>query len=177
MDKFIEFLLADTNVYLPISALAIGFLMSIKDFSLHHYAKTTLPWFCFFVIGVGGLHGFIFHVFFADFTAQQIGWASSPFQYEVGIANLVFAALGLFSIIKRTKDFYFAMIIGFFVWFVGDGVGHVYQLLIRGDTAQFNAGSIMYTDFICPVVAFLLYGIAYSKDKMSFPELDDIEGF
>ena len=35
-----------------------------------------------------GLWAFIGHVFFAEQAAASIGWANTPFQYEVGVANL-----------------------------------------------------------------------------------------
>ena len=41
-----------------------------------------------FPLGVQGLWAFVGHVFFAEQSAASIGWATSPFQYEVGVANL-----------------------------------------------------------------------------------------
>lgn len=50
-----------------------------------------------FIIGVAGsgIGGFIAHVFISDEVADSIGWnAGSPFQLEVGFANLAIGVLG-----------------------------------------------------------------------------------
>jgi hypothetical protein len=48
-----------------------------------------------FPLGLLGLWAFIDHVFFAGRSVASIGWTTSPFQYEVGVANL---GLGLASL-------------------------------------------------------------------------------
>src|SRR3989304_4372548 len=41
-----------------------------------------------FPLGIQGIWAFVGHVFFPERSAAAIGWATSPFQYEVGGANL-----------------------------------------------------------------------------------------
>lgn len=53
-----------------------------------------------FPLGLLGLWAFIGHVFFAGQSAASIGWAPSPFQYEVGVANL---GLGLASLMPPSE--------------------------------------------------------------------------
>jgi hypothetical protein len=55
-----------------------------------------------FPLGLQGLWAFVGHVFFAERSAASIGWATSPFQYEVGVANL---GLGLASLYAAFKGF------------------------------------------------------------------------
>ena len=43
-----------------------------------------LAWYVVFSIGVTYLVNFVFHVFFGQMSAAFIGWADSPFQFEVG---------------------------------------------------------------------------------------------
>jgi hypothetical protein len=47
-----------------------------------------------FPLGLQGLWGFVGHVFFPAQSAAAIGWPDTPFQLEVGMANL---GLGLAS--------------------------------------------------------------------------------
>ena len=46
--------------------------------------------------------GFVKHTFFADEVAASIGWAAgSPFQLEVGFANLAIGVLGAATFWRR----------------------------------------------------------------------------
>ena len=57
-----------------------------------------------FIIGVAGsgFGGFIAHVFISDEIAESIGWdAGSPFQLEVGFANLAIGLLGAIAAERR----------------------------------------------------------------------------
>jgi dCTP diphosphatase len=62
-------------------------------------------------------------------------------------------------------DFTLAAVLGFLVWFGCDGIGHVWSLLAQGDTAEFNTGSILYTDLLLPVAGVLLYIGAGGADQ------------
>src|SRR5277367_3289141 len=53
-----------------------------------------LKWHVFFVMGVGYFVNFIFHGFFGRMSAAFIGWADSPFQFEVATASLGFSLVG-----------------------------------------------------------------------------------
>ena len=82
----------DFNIWTPILVIIIG-LLSRKTFLQGGYAavkEKMLTWFMFFPVGLMSLYTAIIHIFFGNFTAEAIGWLPSPFQYEVGIANLAF---------------------------------------------------------------------------------------
>lgn len=55
-------------------------------------AKRFLSWILLFPIGVTGLWAGAFHVFFPAAAARLIGWDVSPFQFEVGMADLAIGA-------------------------------------------------------------------------------------
>lgn len=57
--------------------------------------EKLLAWHVLFSIGIGNFYNFVMHVFFGRMSAAFIGWADSPFQFEVGTASLGFAAVGL----------------------------------------------------------------------------------
>lgn len=60
--------------------------------------ETFLSYILFFNMGLMGLLGAYAHVFMGPETAKSIGWEpGSPFQYEIGMANLAFCTLGILS--------------------------------------------------------------------------------
>jgi hypothetical protein len=56
-----------------------------------------------FPLGLLGLWAFAGHSFFPEQAAAAIGWTPSPFQFEVGYANL---GLGLVSLYAAFTTFY-----------------------------------------------------------------------
>jgi Na+/melibiose symporter-like transporter len=116
----------------------------------------------FFPLGIQGLWGFVGHVFFAERVAASIGWATSPFQYEVGVANL---GLGLASLYAAFKGFEarVAVAIAAACFLVGAGIGHIRDIAETGNLAPGNAGPIMITDFLTPIVIVVLLFFASEK--------------
>ena len=110
----------------------------------------------FFQAGVGGLFGFVGHVFRPDQTAAYIGWpAGSPFQFEIGMANLMIGVLGILSIWFR-GEFWLAATIGQSIFYLGCAVGHILQQL-NGDMAPGNTGILLYFgDIFAPLSVFAL---------------------
>ncbi len=117
-----------------------------------------------FPLGMLSLWGFIGHVFFPDRAAAVIGWSPSPFQYEVGVANL---GLGLLSIYAAFSNFQarVATAIMAFCFLVGAGIGHIRDIVQAGNLAPGNAGPIMVTDFLTPIVIVVLLVLTARKPK------------
>ena len=122
-------------------------------------AERFLSWILLLPIGVTGLWAGAFHIFFPGTAAALIGWEVSPFQFEVGMADL---ALGLTACIAFWRDLSFkaAAVSATSVFLLGDAVGHVKQMLIAGNFASGNAGVPFYTDIICPLLAIALLFVA-----------------
>jgi hypothetical protein len=117
-----------------------------------------------FPLGVQGVWAFIGHVFFPERAAAAIGWATSPFQYEVGVANL---GLGLAAIYAAFKDFEARLAVGIAAacFLIGAGIGHVRNILAANDLAPGNAGPIMVTDFLTPIAVLVLLLLDRLKPK------------
>lgn len=115
-----------------------------------------------FPLGLQGLWAFIGHVFFAERAARAIGWADTPFQYEVGVANL---GLGLASLYAAFRGFEarLAAAIAGSCFLVGAGVIHIRDIAETGNFAPGNAGPIMVTDFLTPIVILVLLFFASGK--------------
>jgi hypothetical protein len=59
--------------------------------------EAIFSYFILFSIALSYLYNFVLHVFFGEMTARFIGWADSPFEREVGFANLGFAVVGFLA--------------------------------------------------------------------------------
>ena len=112
-----------------------------------------------FPLGLQGLWAFLGHVFFPERSAAAIGWATSPFQYEVGVANL---GLGLASLYAAFRGFEarLATAIAAACFLIGAGVIHIVDIMGKGNLAPGNAGPIMVTDFLTPIVILVLLALA-----------------
>jgi hypothetical protein len=106
--------------------------------------------------GVGGLMGFLGHTFIAREVALKIGWQPSPFQFEVAMANLAFGVLGLMCIWQR-QGFRTATGIGYAIFLLGCGYGHVRDMTLHGNFSPYNVGPVLWVnDLAIPVFILLL---------------------
>lgn len=117
-----------------------------------------------FPLGMLSLWAFIGHVFFPEQAAAMIGWSPSPFQYEVGVANL---GLGLLSLYAAYSTFQARVAAGImaFCFLVGAGIGHIRDIVQAGNLAPGNAGPIMVTDFLTPIAIAVLLLLTARKPK------------
>ena len=121
-----------------------------------------------FPLGIQGLWAFVGHVFFPERSAEAIGWPPSPFQYEVGVANL---GLGLASIFAAFRGFEARVAAGIVAacFLIGAGIVHVRDIVATGNLAPGNAGPIMVTDFLTPIVVLVLLVLASGKLRPKSP--------
>ncbi|MGD9617819.1 MAG: DUF6790 family protein [Alphaproteobacteria bacterium] len=130
-------------------------------------ASRFLGWVLLLPIGVTGLWAGIAHVFFPHVAAAHIGWETSPFQYEVGMADF---AVGVTACLAfwRTWEFRAAAVCAASIFLLGDAVGHVRQMLAAGNFAPGNAGVPFYMDIIAPLLAIaLLIGARRAETRRS----------
>jgi Family of unknown function (DUF6790) len=95
------------------------------------------------------------HVFRPEQTSASIGWATSPYEYEVGMADLTMGVLGVLCPWIR-GNFWLATAIGNAVWLLGDAAGHVRQLLLYNDHAPNNSGIFLYAEILTPLLILIL---------------------
>lgn len=120
--------------------------------------EVLLSYILLFNVGFMGLLGAYAHVFMGPEIAKTIGWApGSPFQYEVGMANLSYGVLGILSFWIRGR-FWDACIIGWVVLFLGCFVGHVISYYVDHNTAPYNIGPyIWFYDLFLPLFVLSLF--------------------
>jgi hypothetical protein len=144
---------------LPAMLFVVALLLAAARRGHGPTAERFLSWILLLPIGVTGLWAGAFHVFFPATAASLIGWQVSPFQFEVGMADL---AIGATSCIAFWRDLSFkaAAICAASIFLLGDAIGHVRQMVMAGNFAPGNAGVPFYMDIICPLLAIALLLVA-----------------
>lgn len=148
---------------LPAILLGIAFVAAIVTRG-GLFADRLLGWVLLLPIGVTGLWAGVFHIFFPTTAASFIGWRTSPFQYEVGVADLAFGATACLAF-WRGLEFKAAAVMVSSIALLGDAIGHVRQMLSAHNFAPGNAGIVFYMDIACPLLAILLLRIAQGSRR------------
>lgn len=93
-----------------------------------------------FIVAVAGsgIGGFIGHVFISDEVAESVGWSTgSPFQLEVGFANLAIGVLGGIAA-ERRDGFREATVIAVAIFSFGASYVHMLDIRETGNLAPGN---------------------------------------
>jgi hypothetical protein len=153
MTQIIAAFIGNFPFIMTVLALIIGLIASAKS-SNPSKSHIILGYLFFFSVGLGGLWGFIFHAFFPALSAKMIGWATSPFQFEVAVANLGIGLVGIFGL-RAAKPYYFAGTIFTTCFLWGAAYGHIIQMLTVDNFAPGNAGLIFYNDLFLPALLII----------------------
>jgi hypothetical protein len=160
MADLIPFVLRNLPLFLFVAALALA----AASRSGAPIADRLLAWILLLPIGVTGLWAAVFHLFFPEIAAADIGWEPSPFQFEVGMADLAMGAAACISF-WRSLDFKAAVVIINAVFLLGDAIGHVGQMIAAGNFASGNAGIPFLGDLILPVLTLILLVIVQRSES------------
>lgn len=143
----------------------------IKTRSKNNYqagfvSNTLLHFMMLLNVGIPALIAAYMHVFLADWTAEMIGWQpGSPFQFEIGMANLAFGVLGLHAFFRPVYTP--AVVIGWSVLLLGCFVGHILDYIRTGNDAPYNFGVyIWFNDLFLPILALALLFISRKKQSI-----------
>src|ERR1700733_382066 len=151
MPEAMPFVLRNLPVFLFVSALAQA-LVRRTDAS---GPERLLGWILLLPIGVTGLWAAVFHLFFPQIAAADIGWEVSPFQFAVGLADFAIGATACVSF-WRSLDFKAAAVMATSIFLLGDAVAHVKQMIVARNFAPGNAGVPFYSDIAFPLLAIIL---------------------
>jgi hypothetical protein len=156
-------------VLLGLALLAIVIhLLLMKQRSAAKFVEVALLYLLVIIFGAGSLLAGLMHVFNGPATAQMIGWqAGSPFQYEVGVADIAFGLVCLLAIFFR-GSYWLAAILANSFFLLGAFIGHVRDLIATGNTAAYNIGpNIILSDLLMPLVLLALYALYRRSAKTS----------
>ena len=154
----IVFVLSNYFLIFPVIGLlfsAVAIARAKRPVKPSDVIEKLLAWHVFWAIGVSYLYNFVMHGFFGQRAAAFIGWADSPFQFEVATASLGFSVVGFIAAF-RSFDLRLAAIVGPSLFMLGAAAGHVYQMVTQHNFAPGNAGVVFYMDIIIPLFGFLL---------------------
>ena len=117
-------------------------------------AGTYLVYFFFIYVGLMGLLTAYAHVWRPAQTSASIGWLPSPYEYEVGMADLTVGVLWVLCLWFR-GNFWLATAIANAVWLLGDAVGHR-QVILANNHAANNSGIFLVAEIMMPVIILFL---------------------
>ncbi len=163
----IGFVLSNVPAILLVLALVIAVLLRGHGAP----ARRFLSWVLLLPIGVAFLWAAFYHLVLPAESAAFIGWQPSPFQFEVGIADL---AMGVTSCLAfgATLSFKGAAVLVSSISLLGDAAGHIHQMLIASNFAPGNAGTVLYIDIIAPLLAIGLWlGARSERGHAAYPAI------
>jgi hypothetical protein len=160
MAETIAFVLRNLPVFLFVAALVFAWLSR----SGGTIADRLLAWILLLPIGVSGLWAAMFHLVFPEMAAADIGWEPSPFQFEVGMADLAMGATACVSF-WRSLDFKAAVVMVNAIFLLGDAIGHVRQMIVADNFAPGNAGVPFFGDLIFPALSIILLIIVQRSES------------
>jgi hypothetical protein len=112
-------------------------------------------------VGANGIGGAFGHLFLSDLIAEGVGWpAGSPFQLEMGFANLLIGVLGIMAISRR-DGFRMAVIIATTILGVGATSVHIMDIAATGNLSPGNT-IINLSNLLDPV---LLIGLTWLASR------------
>jgi hypothetical protein len=120
-------------------------------------AERYLSWLLLLSIGGECLWAGLPLIFIPKLAASYVGWQVSPYQFEIGVADV---ALGVVAILSfwKSLDFKAAVVIFIAVFFGGLAIGHIRQIITTGDFSPGNGGTLLILTIAEPLllVALLL---------------------
>lgn len=117
------------------------------------FVEVFLGYIIFFSMGIMSLFAAYGHVFMGPEIAKLIGWQpGSPFQFEIGMANLSYGVLGVLALWVKGR-FWDAAVIGWSVLLLGCFLGHVINYYADNNAAPLNIGPyIWFYDLFLPIL-------------------------
>lgn len=150
------------------AALVFAVLIALKTPAprpLSLWAERLLSGINLFPVGLMSLWAAVGHIAFPEQAARAIGWATSPFQFEVGVANLGIGLVGLIAAFWSNWGFRAAVAVMTVGFLGGAAAGHVVQISETGNMADGNAGPILYTDILTPLALLILLALTWRRSR------------
>jgi hypothetical protein len=159
----IRFLLSNFTL----TFFGIGLICSVVAIYRHQSASTRtsvleslISYYFLWSLGICYIYNALMHIVFHRMAAGFIGWADSPFQLEVGFASL---GMGVVGVMAYRKNFSMRLAVvimsSIFLW--GCAGGHLYQISAHDNQAPGNAGVMLWTGLLQPVLSVVLLGLSH----------------
>lgn len=108
-----------------------------------------------YLIGWAGVGAGISHIFFGRKISRTIGFQQSPYELEVGFADL---AMGIVALLASgyAPEFSLAVILISAIFRVGCGIGHI-RSMVQDRNFAINNTAILFIDFVVPAFLVMAY--------------------
>jgi hypothetical protein len=143
---------------LPFIGVILFAIVTIQQFASNpgdHWGPTLVTNAVTYLIGWAMLGGGIAHVFFGRRVSKTIGFAKSPYELEVGFADIAFGAVALLAA-SYTLEFSLAIILASSIYRVGCGIGHIRSMIQDRNFAPNNT-AILAVNFLVPAFVIFAY--------------------
>ncbi|RPH64409.1 MAG: hypothetical protein EHM78_26600 [Myxococcaceae bacterium] len=145
--------------YAPVIAFAIHVPVRLVLDGGQNATETTLRLALLWLVGINGILLGAAHLIMPAPVARAIGWQTSPFQWEVGLAGVSYGLLGVLSGLFE-RAFWLATIIAYSVFMLGAAVGHIRSMIRDRNFAPGNAGYMFWYDVVVPAGLTVLYAVS-----------------
>lgn len=121
----------------------------------------------FYYVGFGFLWAGVFHAYFQNIAAPSIGWQPSPFEYELGWAEIALAFVAMMALF-RGYQFRLAPTLIFSIFGLAAAAQHIQQMMCCQNYAPGNAGLILwfsdiFGSILMLVLAFMSRGAEHRR--------------
>jgi hypothetical protein len=154
---------------LALTLLAIVIhLFLMKERTTAKVVEVILLYLLVILVGTGALIAGLFHVFNGPATAALIGWpAGSPFQYEVGVADIALGLTAILCLFIR-GNYWLGAILANSTFLLLCLTGHIRSMVENGNLAVYNIGpNIFISDLIIPLLLIILYSAFRKLEETS----------
>ena len=141
--------------YIPATGFVVDLLIRLFG-GVDDWQETALEVGVLWLIGVNGMILGSGHLLMPRPVAEGIGWPTSPFQWEVGLAGVSYGVLGV-TASGFEREYTLAAIIAFSIFMLGAAAGHVRSIVRDRNFAPGNAGYIFWYDIVAPALLIALY--------------------
>lgn len=155
----------------PLTFFVVGLLFAVIAIARQHQPAGAqmvidklMAWHVFWAIGVFYFYNFVMHGLFGKMAADFIGWADSPFQFEVATASLGFSVVGFLAAF-RSFDLRLAAIVGPSFFMLGAAAVHVREMVYEHNFEPGNAGVVFYMDIIIPLFGYALLWLQHRNGR------------
>lgn len=153
--KLIEFVLTNLPAILFVAALVIAAARKTPERAPERY----LAWLLLLSVGFEMIWGGLFHIAFPETAARFIGWQVSPFQFEIGVADLAMGIVATASF-WRSLEFKSAVVAYVVLFYIGVAIGHVHQAQLAGNFTAGNFGALL---FLTVTKVFVLSALLWAS--------------
>ena len=152
---------------LPLLLTAVHILLDRQANTTTQRIEIALMYLLAISVGANGIGGAFGHLFLSDLVAEGIGWPTgSPFQLEMGFANLTIGILGVVAI-SRHGGFRTATILATTIIGVGATLVHLQDIAAHGNLSPGNTIQNI-SNLLDPV---LLIGLSWWAARLADPDV------